>query len=252
MHALLLAALIAAIGPKGEVVRVETDDLAKGDTVGTVETAHGVVVTALGVTDAKTPFWIRVGDKTTKLARPAKRYDLPFSIAMTPTPDGFTVFFQEIEAQNTNEAHTYMVTLDKGGAVTGELREVAIPWWLADAVWDGKGYHLALFYSGEALGMRLSMVSADDKGQPREHPDWASPPGQLSDVHLVASGGKILAYYRALDRLVVSDVTTIGQWGANAKAGKDLGALAEGAVIAIDAKGQPVRVTAPKAAKRAR
>jgi hypothetical protein len=90
--------------------------------------------------------------------------------------------------------------------------------------------------------MRLSMVSTDENGSPQQHPDWASPPGALSDVHLVAAGDKLLAYYRNADRLTVTDVTKIGQWGGTPKAGRDLGALATGAAIAINAKGQATSV----------
>jgi hypothetical protein len=145
-----------------------------------------------------------------------------------------------------------MQKLDKDGALDGELCEVSVPWWLADAVWNGNGYHLALFYSGDAQGMRLSMVSTNDAGQPAGHPDWSSSPGLLSDVHLVASGRKILAYYRSFDRLAVTDVTNIGQWGGNARTAKDLGKLANDAAIAIDAKGQPARITVQSSARAAR
>ncbi len=256
--------LHAAIAPNGDEVRLVTTvggkapavtlqvgkaaatKLATTDAVGDVEVAHGIVVAALAITDDKTPFRIHVGDKVTKIARPGKRYDLPFSIALTSTPTGFTAFFQEIEAQNTNEAHTYMQKLDKEGKADGDLKEVQVPWWLGDAAWNGKGYHLALYYAGEMQGARLSMVSTDEAGNPQQHPDWASLPGQLSDMHLVADANKIYAYYRggAGDHMVVTDVTKIGQWGGQPQAAKDLGALPAGSAIAINAKGQPVRVKA--------
>jgi len=261
--------LHAAIAPNGDEIRLVTmiggksaaatlqvgkaaaTKLEVGDTVGAVEVAHGIMVAALSITDEKQPFRIYVGDKVTKLTRPAKRYDLPFAMAMASTPSGFTVFFQEIEPANTNEAHTYMVKLDKAGKPDGEPKEIAVPWWLGDAAWNGKGYHLALYYAGEQQGARLSMVSITEAGSPEQHPDWASAPGQLSDMNLVADGNKILAYYRGGvgDRMHVTDVTTIGQWGGNAKAGKDLGALAADTAIAINAKGQPVRVKAAPVTK---
>lgn len=262
--------LTAAVAPTGDEVRLVTmiggkakatlqigkakpTELAIGDSVGAIEVAHGKVVIALAITDDKEPFRIHVDDKVTKIARPGKRYDLPFAMAMTPTPTGFTVFFQEIEAQNTNEAHTYMQKLDKDGALDGKLAEVRVPWWIGDAAWNGKGYHLALYYAASMDGARLSMVSLTEAGVPEQHPDWASAPGQLSDVHLVADGKRILAYYRGGrigDRLHLTDVTTIGQWGGNTQAAKDLGALAATQAIAIDAKGKPLRVkAAPVAAK---
>ncbi len=259
--------LHAAVAPNGDEVRLVTTiggkaptatlqigktppvELATADGIGTLEVAHGKVVAALAVMDEKEPFRIHVGVTTTKLARPGKRFDMPFALGMTATPTGFTVFFQEVEMQNTNEAHTYMVKLDKDGKPDGDLKEVHVPWWLGDAAWNGKGYHLALYYAGGG-GTRLSMVSLSEAGVPEQHPDWASAPGQLSDMNLVASGGKIFAYYRGgVDRLHVTDVTAIGQWGGKTQAAKDLGALAADQAIAINAKGQPMRVKAAPVAK---
>jgi hypothetical protein len=261
--------LTAAIAPSGDEVRLVTmiggkaratlqvgtgkpTELAAGDAVGAIEVAHGKTIVALAVTDDKHPFLVHAGDKTTKIARPGKRYDLPFAMAMTATPSGFTVFFQEIEAKNTNEAHTYMQKLDKDGALDGALKEVQVPWWIGDAAWHGDGYHLALYYAGSMEGARLSMVQLSADGVPKQHPDWASPPGALSDMHLVADGKRVLAYYRGGvgDRLMMTDVTTIGQWGGTTQKAKDLGALDAKSAIAIDGKGQPVRVKATPAAKK--
>lgn len=252
----------AAIAPGGDEVRLVTSfggtvgatlrtgkgepkTLAKADSVGAIEVAHGKVVVALATMETK-PFRVVAGDKTYDVARPNKTASMPFAMGMTSTPKGFTVFFQEVEVNNPNEAHTYMLLLDKDGKPDGAAKEVAVPWWLADAQWNGAGYHLALYYAGEMRGSRLSMVSLTEAGVPQQHPDWASQPGQLSDLHLVADGKKILAYYRGGvgDKLYVTDVTTIGQWGGNAQAAKDLGALDATASIAIDEKGQPVRVKA--------
>jgi len=254
--------LHAGLAPNGDEVRLITEiggkkptatlqigknaatKLFAGDSVGALETAHGKLVVALAITHSTAPFRIFVDGKETKLNRPGKRYDLPFAMAMTSTPTGFTVFFQEIEPQNTNEAHTYMAKLDKAGKPDGELKEVQVPWWIGDAAWNGKGYQMALYYAGEQQGARLSMVSLTADGTPEQHPDWASQPGQLSDMNLVSDDKKILAYYRggAGDRLMVTDVTTIGQWGGAPKAGKDLGALDGNSAIAINSKGQPVKV----------
>jgi hypothetical protein len=255
--------LHAALGPSGEEVRLVTQiggkatatlhsgkdkgaakKLFTGDSVGAIEVAHGKTIIALAVTDDVAPFRIFVDGKETQIKRPGKRYDLPFAMALASTPKGFTVFFQEIEAQNTNEAHTYMVKLDKDGKVDGELKEIQVPWWIGDAAWNGKGYHLALYYAGDMQGARLSMVSLTEAGVPEQHPDWASSPGMLSDMNLVATGGKIYAYYRGGvgDRLMMTDVTTIGQWGGKTQGAKDLGALDAKSAIAINSKGQPVRV----------
>lgn len=257
----------AAIAPGGDEVRLvtsfggtvgatlrigkgEAKTLAKADSVGAVEVAHGKVVVALATMDTK-PFRVVAGDKSYEIARPNKTASMPFAMGMTSTPTGFTVFFQEVEVNNPSEAHTYMLLLDKDGKPDGAAKEVAVPWWLADAQWNAGGYHLALYYAGEMRGSRLSMVSLTEAGVPQQHPDWASQPGQLSDMHLVADGKKILAYYRGGvgDKLYVTDVTTIGQWGANAQPAKDLGALDATASIAINDKGQPVRVKALAPAK---
>lgn len=225
--------------------------LYEGEAAATIEAGHGRLLVAVSIDSAKQPFQIVMVDggkvgKPVGLARPTKRADYPFAVVATPTPDGFTVFFQEVETNNPNEAHTYMVELDKTGAVTTEAHEVAVPWALAAAAWNGKGYHLGLFYAGGGDGIRLSMVSLTADGRPEQHPDWSSQPGLVSDVHLVAHGGRVHAFYRGSmgDRLYESDVTTIGQWGQVRAKAKDLGALSRGQAIAITAKGGATKVKA--------
>jgi hypothetical protein len=113
-----------------------------------------------------------------------------------------------------------------------------VPWWLAAATWNGNGYHLALFYAGGGTGTTLSMVSLSQDGTPEQHPDWASAPGAISDVHLVNAGRGIRAVYRASgNRMVETDVTKIGQWGQVSNKAKDLGAIGKQEAIAITAKG---------------
>jgi hypothetical protein len=223
-------------------------DLYKGEAIGTLKTAHGTTLVALSVDDPKAPFRVALFDgkklsNVQKLARPAKQSNFPFAIAATRTPEGFTVFFQEVETGNPNEAHTFMLDVGKDGAA-GEVKEVPVPWALGDAVWNGKGYHLALMYTGEMRGARLSMVSLTAAGQPEQHPDWATQPGAITDIHLVETDGKIRAIYRggAGDRMYSTDVTTIGQWGQVTAKTSDLGALATSMVIAVNAKGQPTKV----------
>ncbi|HSD89493.1 MAG TPA: hypothetical protein VLB44_18310 [Kofleriaceae bacterium] len=223
--------------------------LANGELVGTLKTGHGTTLIVLSVDDAKLPFRIATFDgkqvaNVQKLARPAKQSNYPFAVAATRTPDGFTVFFQEVETGNPNEAHTFMVELDKAGQA-GEVKEVQIPWALGDAIWNGNGYHLALFYTGEMRGARLSMVSATPSGVPQGHPDWATQPSAITDLHLVSTDdNKIRAIYRGGigDHMYETDVTAIGQWGQVTAKTKDLGALASNVVIAINAKGQPTKV----------
>jgi len=229
-------------------IKGKTTELYAGEGVATIEAGHGGMLIALGITSKKTPFQVvmvkdgKLG-AAVALGRPNKRADYPFAIAATPTPDGFTVFFQETEADNPSEAHTYMVELDKTGAANGEAKEIQVPWWLAAAAWNGKGYHLGLFYAGEANGTRLSMVSLSKEGSPEQHPDWATQPGAITDVHLVASGNSIRAIYRGTGgRLVETDVSKIGQWGQVSAKSKDLGALGKDQTIAITTKGAVTKI----------
>ena len=222
-----------------------------GEAAATIEAGHGRVLIAVAVDAVNKPFQILTLDggklaAPIALARGNDRADVPFAVVATATPTGFTVFFQEVEAENANEAHTYMALLDKTGAVTEEPREIQVPWALAAAAWNGKGYHLALFYTGGGDGVRLSMVSLSEAGAPQQHPDWASAPGLVSDVHLVASGGAIRAFYRGGmgDRLLETDVTKIGQWGQVKTKAKDHGALARTQAIALTAKGAATKVKA--------
>lgn len=241
--------LVMTSGTKSAGAKLELGkqsfDLAKGELAGTLETGHGKTIIALSVDDAKTPFRIYTFDGATVskpqvIARPAKQSNFPFAVVATRTPEGFTVFFQEVETGNANEAHTFMVDLDRDGKA-GEAKEVQIPWALADAIWNGTGYHLALFYSGEQRGARISMVSTTASGVPQGHPDWATEPSAISDVHLVENDGKILAIYRNLDHANATDVTKIGQWGQVTAKTKDLGVLGN-TYIAINGKGQLVKV----------
>jgi hypothetical protein len=246
--------VIVANGGKKPGVKLEvkgkTKDVYAGEAVATIEAGHGRVLVAVSIESAKTPFQIIVIDgdtvsKPTGIARPNKRDDYPFAIAATPTPDGFTVFFQEVQTDNPNEAHTYLVKLDKTGAVEGEAKEIQVPWWLAAAAWNGNGYHLGLFYAGQGNGTILSMVSLTKDGAPEQHPDWASQAGTIKDVHLVATGNSIRVYYRGTgDRMIESDVTKIGQWGQVSTKAKDLGALSAKQSIAITAKGAAIKVGA--------
>jgi hypothetical protein len=219
--------------------------LYSGEAVGAIAVGHGKVVVAYAAYDKKAPYRVHVvGGEPTKIARTGNRFDLPYAVVATATPTGFTILFQEIEAQNVNEAHTYLLELDEDGKASGAPREVQIPWALGDIAWNGNGYHLALYYTG-GDGVRLSMVSTSKEGAPQQHPDWASAAGLVSDVHLVVSGERIRAFYRGGmgDRLLESDVTKIGSWGQNPAKAKDHGALSAKQVIAITDKGTASKVT---------
>ncbi len=235
----------------GDKSKLELDGklVHQGDAIGTVVAGHGVVVVAYDVGGDK-PFRVRISDgeklhDPLTFARPGKRTDVPFAIAATATPDGFAIFYQEVQTNDPTAAHTYMLSLNGEGEASGAPTEIAVPWALADAVWDGNGYHLALIYAGGGDGMRLSMVHLTPQGQPQGHPDWASKPGIVMDVHLTKIGDRVLAFYRGGaggDRLVETDVTQIGGWGNVTDVSKDRGALAGNVVLAINAKGEPQRL----------
>ena len=255
----------AALTPDGDVVRVITtwskastaqlqigdakpQKLADGLAAGAVATGHGKTVIALATDNGIEPFEIRVMDgkklgKPVTLARPNDRYDSAFACALAVTPDGFAAFFQEVQSDDPTAAHTYLVNLDDKGAPIGTAKEIAVPWSLGDAAWDGTGFHLALYYS-DGRGARLSMVTATRDGAPQGHPDWASKSGLVSEVHLVATEGKVRAFFRGGggDHLYEADVTKIGSWGNEPPAPKDRGALAWTQTIAITAKGDVTKV----------
>jgi hypothetical protein len=219
-----------------------------GDAVGTIAAGHGLVVVAYEVAGDK-PFRLRIADdgklrEPIAFARPGKADNSPFAIAATATPDGFAIFYQEVQNNDPTAAHTYMLELD-GEGKAGTPKEIQVPWALADVVWNGGGYHLALIYAGGGDGMRLSMVTATKDGQPQGHPDWASAPGIVMDVHLVKVGDRILAYYRGGaggDRLIETDVTRLGSWGSVTEHASDRGALAQTTALAVNAKGEAVRL----------
>jgi hypothetical protein len=235
----------------GDKSKIELDGkvIYAGDAMATVVAGHGVVVVAYDVGGDK-PFRVRIsdGDKLhdpLAFARPGKRKDVPFAIAATETPDGFAIFYQEVQTDDPTAAHTYLLQLDGQGELAAQPKEIAVPWALADAVWDGDGYHLALIYAGGGDGMRLSMVHLTKDGAPQGHPDWASAAGIVQDVHLSKIGDRVLAFYRGGkggDRLVETDVTKIGGWGQVTDVSKDRGALSGGVVLAINAKGEPQRL----------
>ncbi len=258
----------AAIGPADDVVRLTTrwgkdagaelqvgkskaQSLHAGEASGSLVTGHGIVLIAVVVDDEKEPFRLHVLDgakasAALKIARPAPAKHMPFALATAVTPSGFTVFFQEVQINDPSAAHTYMLALDKEGKATGKAREIAVPWSLAAAAWNGNGFHLALFYPGDKNGMRLSMVGLSKDGVPIQHPDWASKAGYIADVHLVTRAGKMSAFYRggAGDRLLESDVSKIGSWGREPAKAKDHGALKSTQVIAITKKDTAKKVPA--------
>ena len=228
--------------------------LVRGSAPGAIESVGGLAVVAYEVGGTARPFRVRVArndgaaillGEERALARPGARADdIPFAVAIAPVADGFAVFFQEVQSDDPTAARTYMFRVDREG-VPDTGREVPVPWPIAAAAWNGQGFHLALLYSGGGDGIRLSMVSLTADGQPQQHPDWSSAPGDLSDVHLVVSDGRVRAFYRGGgggDRFLESDVTTVRGWGSAPPHAHDHGVLARDAALCISPDGSPVAV----------
>ena len=223
----------------GDATRIHSG----GGVAATLARGHERVLVAYEVDAQRDPFRVRVVSREggrarlseeVRIARPSSRHDLPFSVAATATPRGFTVFFQEVQEDDPSAAHTYMVQLDAEGSVEGMAREVAIPWSLADAIWNGAGYHLALIYPGNGQGMRLSMVSTTPEGSPQQHPDWASAAGMVMDVHLARAGERILAFYADGGAILESDVTQIRGWGSEPPRAQRRGRISGDETIVLD------------------
>lgn len=223
-----------------------------GGGAATIATGHGAWLVAYEIDAARNPFRARVvkrqGERLTigdevSFARPGNRHDLPFAVVAAATPDGFAIFFQEVQEDDPSAAHTYLAQVDDDGARRGEVREVAIPWTLAAAIWNGQGFHLALIYPGSQTGMRLSMVSTTPEGGPQQHPDWASAAGMVSDVHLAKSGDRILAFYRGGGggRIFESDVTQVRTWGSEPPEARRHGAVGPQEMIVLRRDGRNVR-----------
>jgi hypothetical protein len=229
-----------------------------GGGAATITVGHDAWLVAYEVDARRNPFRARlirrqngrvnVGDEVS-FARPGNRHDLPFAVVATARPDGFSVFFQEVQEDDPSAAHTYLARLDSAGQPVGTASEVQVPWTLADAIWNGNGYHLALIYPGSQTGMRLSMVSTTAEGSPQQHPDWASAAGMVSDVHLAKSGNRILAFYRGGGggRIFEGDVTQVRSWGSEPPAAQRRGAIDGRELIALRRDGESVRPVAVRA-----
>lgn len=224
-----------------------------GGVAATLAVGHDRVLVAYEVDAERHPFRVRVVNRQgevgeeIQLPRPDNRHDLPFAVVATPTPRGFTVFFQEVQENDPSAAHTYMALLNADGQTEGDPREVRVPWALADALWNGSGYHLALIYPGNGQGMRLSMVSTSPEGVPQQHPDWASAAGMVMDVHLAQVGERILAFYADGGAILESDVTQIRGWGSEPPQARRRGRLHGDQVIVLARNGSNVRPTTTRA-----
>ncbi|MFO0684337.1 MAG: hypothetical protein U0234_19955 [Sandaracinus sp.] len=236
-----------AIGDAAPVV------LVRGASAAAVEAGeHGAIVAYESYEDAHPFRWRTIrrvdghdvlGDEHTTGRPIARAGDIPFAVAIAAIPGrGFALFFEEIQSDDPTAARTYLLVVDADGAPSGPMFEIAVPWPLAGAAWDGSGYHLALIYPGGGGGMRLSMVQITEQGAPRQHPDWSSEPGEIADVHLVTEGASVVAHYRRDTHWLAADVTAIASWGQNRRHATEHGTLGEGVTIGADGAGHLTRI----------
>ncbi|MCB9657484.1 MAG: hypothetical protein H6726_07515 [Sandaracinaceae bacterium] len=217
-------------------------------TVATATTGHGSLLVAFASErlEGSPRFAVRraeLGEGAPRVeeARPITRPSAPlgsaFGVAATTTPEGFTVFFQELDARDQSLARTFMARVGPDGVPRGATVEVPVPWGIAAAAWNGAGYHLALNYPA-GNGVRLSMVSLTPEGSPQQHPDWASAAGVVMDVHLATEAGRVMAYFRGGptgEDLLAADVTQIGQWGREPPAPRRVSRLEWDQLIVVSA-----------------
>jgi hypothetical protein len=155
----------------------------------------------------------------------------PFAAVAAPTPDGFTVLFQDHGGQ------TYLARLAPDGSVRTPAASVAVPWSLAALAWNDHGYHLAVYYDGAGPSdTRLCLVTLTPDGQPEQHPWWASPRGAIGEVQMASARDGMRVEYRLDDG--TSGLRTFtsraqGQWGIEAPAPQNDGALAAGELFAL-------------------
>lgn len=234
--------------------------LVRGATAAAIERGERVALVAYEAFDDAAPFRVRVVRRDAghdvvsderAFARPGARHgDVPFAVAIAPIAGrGFAVFFEEVQSDDPSGARTYLFQLDLDGQPLEPGREIAVPWPIAAAAWNGQGYHLALLYPGGGGGMRLSMVTLGVDGTNQQHPDWSSAPGFVADVHLVVEAAHVHAHYRGGsggERWLETDVTAIGGWGSDRRHATDHGHLDPDVTLAIDPAGHVQRV-APRA-----
>lgn len=197
---------------------------------------------------------------TVSVTRPgggAGRGFSPSSVVVADTPEGFTVLWQEEPSDAGGRgAASFMAKVGPGGALSGAAQSVGVPWALGALAWNGHGYHLAAFYDGSTRGQtRICLVTLSPTGSPEQHPWWAAPPGDPSDVQLTNSPAGMVALYRGGDdgsHVYTFVSAAIGQWGREAPAPRELGTVAatEPVGLRLDAQGAAQIVSIPRPAPR--
>jgi len=197
----------------------------------------------------------RGAPRTVTVTRPgggAARGFTPSSVVAADNPEGFTVLWQEepSDAQGRGAA-SYMVSFGPDGALRGAARAVGVPWALGALAWNGHGYHLAAFYDGSDRGQtRICLVTLTREGTPEQHPWWAAPPDDPSDLQMAQSAAGMVVLYRggADGSHVYSFVSTaIGQWGREPAHPPELGTVdaTEPVGLRLDAQGAAQLVSLP-------
>lgn len=182
-------------------------------------------------------------------ARIGERRWTPTAVATTATPDGFAVLWQAQSFQGRGrggQARTLLARVGEDGGWSRRPSTVPVPWAIAGLVWNGGGYHLALYYDGSQPNQtRLCMVTLTEAGQPEQHPWWASRPGMVDEVQLVRDGEQILAVYRGGPsgmQLLSRDVRPVGAWGQDVGAATDRGRIGADEEFALRVDGGAVQV----------
>lgn len=170
----------------------------------------------------------------------------PSAVVATSDDRGFTVLWQGIVAAQFRAARTAMMRIGRDGEWIERPRQVEVPWALADVAWNGRGYHVALYFDGQSPNeTRLCMVTLSAAGVPEQHPWWASRPGLVDEARLVRVGDRIVAIYRAGEtgtELRRRDVTEPGVWGNDGGPGALVGRIARGEEMLVRVADGSVRV----------
>ncbi len=168
------------------------------------------------------------------------------AVVATAEPGGFAVLSQEQSDADVTSgaAHTFLTHLAPDGSVRAPPREVAVPWALAAMAWDGRGYTLALYFSGfgaerERGLLRVCAVTLTPDGAPEQHPWWVSAFEPVSAVRMARGEGGVEIYWASGERVRSRVVTAAGTWGSEPPAAR---AHAGSGAFALATEGGRVRL----------
>lgn len=163
-----------------------------------------------------------------------RRPRFPAEAVVTSTPRGFAVMVQHQERDTSADVVTTLTVLGDDGTEVEATHVVAVPWALADLVWSGEGYHLAVLWGGfsEATAgtARINLVRLDAAGTPREHPWWASAFVPVTEVELAWVAGEVVATWRDGATIVGNRWATSGGWSVEPPAPETFATLPADAV----------------------